>query len=173
MKKKINFIYLDFIVFIISADKKYLADVVSISFGKQQLRDVSGQMDLNLFSIPSSNVVFLWWETQKREWNRKCKQEDLTEGKSMELQTYYTLPYSWYQHLFWLRLKAWKSCLSYISVFQVFAYRDGRWEFLQRSWPSAHPVIQWGSIQHQQPHPSQLCIQPRKVYMNSNIRTQE
>lgn len=65
--KKINFIYLDFIVLIICADKKYLADVVSISFGKQQLRDVRGHMDLNLFSIPSSNVGSLWWETQKRE----------------------------------------------------------------------------------------------------------
>lgn len=65
--KKINFIYLDFIVLIICADKKYLADVVSISFGKQQLRGVRGHMDLNLFSIPSSNVGSLWWETQKTE----------------------------------------------------------------------------------------------------------
>lgn len=64
---KIFFIYLDFIVLIISAGKKYLADVVSISFGKQQLRDVRGHMDLNLFCIPCSNVGSLWWETQKRE----------------------------------------------------------------------------------------------------------
>lgn len=56
----------------------YLAHVVCVSLGEHHLRHVRDHVSLHLLSLPSSNVIFLWRETEKRK-NKQSNQQVKTE----------------------------------------------------------------------------------------------